>query len=317
MDTQKAVTSHLATLYGLVEAADVFIENYRPGVTKRLGVSYDDLRQYNPRLVYCSITGYGQTGPYAKKGAFDVTVQAMSGLMSVTGEEDGSPVKCGIPVADFAAGLYGAYTTLAAIHRAQRTGEGCHIDCSMLGSLLGLAALQTSEYFGNRTPPRRLGSAHPRNAPYQAYNAKDRPFTVAAGNNKLWRDFCGVVGMSHLLTDSRFQTQLDRAANQKAMTELVQPVFLTKDAAEWLLALDAMGIPCAPILNYAEVLSNEHVRHMGLVKSMTLSNGMETDTVGFPIAISGHKFEIRRAPPALGEHNVEVLADWLGNQRQK
>jgi succinate---hydroxymethylglutarate CoA-transferase len=114
----------LATLYGLVEAADVFIENYRPGVTKRLGVSYDDLRQYNPRLVYCSITGYGQTGPYAKKGAFDVTVQAMSGLMSVTGEEDGSPVKCGIPVADFAAGLYGAYTTLAAIHRAQRTGEG-------------------------------------------------------------------------------------------------------------------------------------------------------------------------------------------------
>src|SRR5699024_7914528 len=147
--------------------ADVLIENYRPGVLKRLGIGFDELKKINPKLVYCSISGYGQTGPYAKKGAYDVTVQAISGLMSVTGNESDDPVKCGVPVGDFASGLYAAYSILAVLMRREKSGEGGYIDSSMLGSLLGISALQTSEYFGTGASPKKLGSAHPRNAPYQ------------------------------------------------------------------------------------------------------------------------------------------------------
>ena len=155
----------VASLKELCQSADVLVENFRPGVLKRLGLGYDAVSGFNPRIVYCSISGYGQVGPYAKKGAFDVTVQAISGLMSVTGEPDGSPVKCGVPVGDFAAGLYAAYCISAVLRQVEQTGKGAFIDCSMLGSLLGISALQTSEYFGTGAVPRRLGSAHPRNAP--------------------------------------------------------------------------------------------------------------------------------------------------------
>jgi crotonobetainyl-CoA:carnitine CoA-transferase CaiB-like acyl-CoA transferase len=296
--------------YELVASTDLFVENYRPGVPKRLGMGYEELRKHNPRLVYCSISGYGQTGPYAQKGAFDVTVQAISGVMSVTGEEDGPPVKCGVPLGDFGAGLYAAFTSLAAIMKARETGQGAYIDCSMLGSLLGFAALQTSEFFGTGVAPKRLGSAHPRNAPYQGYDAKDRPFTVAAGNDKLWRDFCEVIGRMELPDEARFKSQFDRARNQKELLAIVQPIFLTKSADEWVAALDAKGIPCAVVLDYSEILSNEHVKDMGLVRSIALSNGATTKTVGFPIKISNFTYEIDRAPPGLGEHNQEVYKEW-------
>ncbi len=302
--------NELQNFYKLVATADIFIENFRPGVTARLGLGYEQLRKHNPRLVYCSITGYGQNGPYAQKGAFDVTVQAISGVMSVTGEEDGPPVKCGVPVGDFTAGLYAAYTMLAAIIRARATGEGAHIDCSMLGGLLGIAALQTSEYFGTNVAPKRLGSAHPRNAPYQGYETKDRTFTVAAGNDKLWRDFCDVVGMPELVDDSRFKTQLQRAKNQKELAAIVQPVFSGHDAKTWISAFDAKGIPCATVLDFQEVLADRHVQHMGVVGPLKLSNGATTKTVGFPIGISNFTFEIRKAPPDLGEHNQEVFDEW-------
>lgn len=301
--------------YELVATADVFIENYRPGVPKRLGLGYEELRKHNPRIVYCSISGYGQSGPYAGKGAFDVTVQAISGVMSVTGEEDGPPVKCGVPIGDFGAGLYGAFTSLAAVMQARETGQGAYIDCSMLGSLIGMAALQTSEFFGNGRAPKRLGSAHPRNAPYQGYDAKDRPFTVAAGNDKLWRDFCDVIGRPDLPDDPRFTSQLDRARNQKDLLAIVQPVFLTKDAADWIAALDAKGIPCAIVLDYSEILSDPHVQHMGLVRSMTLPNGATTRTVGFPIGVSNFAYEIEKAPPGLGEHSAEVYAEWTSRAK--
>lgn len=296
--------------YALVATADLFVENYRPGVPKRLGLGYEELRKHNPRIVYCSISGYGQTGPYAEKGAFDVTVQAMSGVMSVTGEESGPPVKCGVPIGDFGAGLYAAFTSLAAIMKARETGQGAYIDCSMLGSLIGMAALQTSEFFGTGIAPKRLGAAHPRNAPYQGFEAKDRPFTVAAGNDKLWRDFCDVVGRPDLPNDPRFVTQLDRARNQKELAAIVQPIFLTKNAGEWVGALDAKGIPCAPVLNYHEILSNEQVEHLGLVQSIKMPNGATTKTVGFPVKISDFDYKIEKAPPGLGEHNEEVFKEW-------
>lgn len=298
-------------LYGLVEKADIFVENFRPGALVRAGLGYQQLNERNPRLVYCSMTGYGQTGPYAQRGAFDVTVQAISGVMSVTGEPDGPPVKCGVPVGDFVTGLYAAFTILAATMRARQTGQGAHIDCSILGSLLGISALQTSEYFGTGNPPRRLGSAHPRNAPYAGFDAADKPFTIAAGNDKLWRDTCAVLGRPDLPSDPRFATQSLRARNQDELAAILQPIFRTRTAAEWIADFDARGIPCAPINNFAEILADPHVHEMGWVQPMTMPNGSTAETVGFPIGISDFAFEIARTPPRLGEHNEEVFDEWM------
>ena len=216
----------IALLKSLVAKTDILIENYRPGVLSRLGLGYDDLNAVNPKMIYCSISGYGQTGPYASKGAFDVTVQAIAGIMSVTGEPGEPPVKCGVPIGDFCAGLYAGFSVLAMLRKAEQTGQGAHIDCSMLGSLLGVSALQTSEFFGNQIPPERLGSAHPRNAPYQAFEGADTHFVIAAGNDKLWHEVCAAVGMDELASDARFLTQAARAKNQTILVDILAPVFL-------------------------------------------------------------------------------------------
>lgn len=298
-------------LRGLCGQVDVIVENFRPGVLDRLGLGYKPLAAGNPRLVYCSVSGYGQSGSYANKGAFDVTVQAMSGLMSVTGERTGPPVKCGVPVGDFASGLYAAYCITAALRQAAATGQGSRIDCSMLGSLLGISALQTSEFYGTGVAPARLGSAHPRNAPYQAFEASDGPFVVAAGNQDLWRRFCAVIDRLDLVNDERFSTQEQRARNQGALADLVQPIFERKTRAAWLVALDASGVPCAPVNDFADILADPHVAAMGLVHQMALPNGVQTQTVGFPIAMSGFDFKINRRPPMLGEHTDEVFQEWM------
>lgn len=302
----------LARLRDLCAKADVIVENFRPGVLARLGLGYDAVAEANPRIVYCSISGYGQVGPYAQKGAFDVTVQAMSGVMSVTGEPDGAPVKCGVPIGDFAAGLYAAYCISAVLRQARETGRGAFVDCSMLGSLLGIAALQTSEYFGTGAVPRRLGSAHPRNAPYRGFEASDGPFVVAAGNQELWRKFCAVVGTDELIADPRFASQELRARNQDELFAIVQPIFGRRPRADWLRELDARGIPCAPVNGFDAILADEQVAAMGLLHDLTLPNGARTTTVGFPIAIGGFTFGIDSPPPGLGEHTESVAADWLG-----
>src|SRR5512134_2403683 len=185
----------------LALGADVVIENNRPGVMERLGLGYASFRADKPALVYCSISAFGQEGPRAQEGGFDLTMQAMAGIMSVTGEPGGAPVKCGVPLSDFCAGLYAAYSIAAVLRRVQQGGPGEHIDCSMLGASLAVAALQTSEFFGTGRDPQKLGSAHPRNAPYQAFRAKDGYFAMAAGNDSLWRAACGAIGREDLAGD--------------------------------------------------------------------------------------------------------------------
>lgn len=295
----------------LCAAADVILENFRSGVLGGLGFGYEEMSEINPAIVYCSISGYGQRGPYARKGAFDVTIQGMSGLMSVTGEEGTPPVKCGVPIGDFCAGLYAAYTIAAALLEARQTGQGRYIDCSMIGSMIGVAALQTSEYFGTGRTPRAMGSAHPRNAPYQAFKASDDYFIIAAGNDRLWREVAEAVGMTELVSDSRFVTQNDRARNQEALVELLSPCFATRTAREWLDEFDERGVPCAPINTYEEVLADQHVQSMNLVHPLTLPNGVETRTTAFPVDMTRYRFEIRRPPPRLGEHTEEVFEEWL------
>jgi crotonobetainyl-CoA:carnitine CoA-transferase CaiB-like acyl-CoA transferase len=305
----------LAQLRQLAAVADVVVENFRAGVLQRLGLGYEALKELNPKLVYCSISGYGQTGPYAARGAFDVTVQGISGIMSVTGEDSAPPVKCGVPVGDFCAGLYAAYCITAAVMEARRSGSGSYIDCSMLGSLIGVAALQTSEYFGTGKAPRALGSAHPRNAPYQAFQAKDDYFIIAAGNDRLWQQVCEAVGQPELARDPRFTTQMLRAQNQLELVDILNPLFLQKTAAEWLEDMDRRGVPCAPINDYPQILSDPQVAAMELVRPLRLPNGVETKTTAFPISLSGYRFEVYRGPPELGADNEAVLTQWLAGEK--
>ena len=235
--------------------------------------------------------------------------------MSVTGEPGGDPVKCGVPVGDFCAGLYAAYTITANLMRARESGRGTHIDCSMLGSLIGVAALQTSEYFGTGKAPRLFGSAHPRNAPYQAFPASDEHFIIAAGNDRLFAQVCAAVGLPEVADDPRFASQQLRAEHQGELVAILGPRFTGRTAAEWLAEMDARGVPCAPINDYPRVLEDPQVAHLGLVRPLTLPNGVETRTTGFPVAMSGYAFEIHRSPPALGAHTTEVLHEWLGEVR--
>ena len=303
--------SDVGLLKKLVSKATILIENYRPGVLNKLGLGYDDLKRINKKLIYCSISGYGQSGPYSDKGAFDVTVQAVAGVMSVTGEKDSSPVKCGVPIGDFCTGLYASYTIMAMLRNVEKNGKGTHIDCSMLGSLLGISALQTSEYFGNRKAPEKLGSAHSRNAPYQAFQASDTFFVIAAGNDKLWGEVCEAVEMEHLKNDVRFKTQSDRAENQNQLSEILTKKFLKHDTKYWLKEMDKRKVPCAPINNFETILNDKHIKHMEIVKPITLPNGSKTYSVTFPVSIKGVETKDLKIPPKLGEHNEEIISEWL------
>ncbi len=218
----------------LALAADVVIENYRPGVMARNGLDFRTLSKIKPSLVYCSISAFGQTGPRSGEGGFDLTIQAAAGVMSVTGTPGEAPVKCGVPIADFAAGAYGAFAVSAALRKAAQTGQGEHIDVSMLGVTLGFAALQTSEYFGTGEDPQKLGSAHPRNAPYQAFRAKDGYFVMAAGNDRLWSSVCRVVERPEWVEDARFITTSERTKNQVELCALLEAIFSSSDAAHWV-----------------------------------------------------------------------------------
>ena len=303
--------SDVSLLKRLISKATILIENYRPGVLRKLGLGYYDLRKINKKLIYCSISGYGQTGPYSDKGAFDVTVQAISGIMSVTGEKDTSPVKCGVPIGDFCTGLYASYTIMAMLRRVEQSGEGTHIDCSMIGSLLGISALQTSEYFGNNKAPEKLGSAHSRNAPYQAFKASDAFFVIAAGNDKLWFEVCEAVEMEYLKNDTRFKTQSDRAKNQDELSKILTKMFIKHNVKHWLREMDKRKVPCAPINNFEAILKDKHIKHMEIVKPITLPNGSQTYSVAFPISIEGVETKDLKMPPELGEHNEEVICEWL------
>lgn len=291
----------------LIANADVLIENNRPGVMKRLGLDFDSALAINSKLIYCSISAYGQTGPRANEGGFDVTIQAMSGIMSVTGEPDGAPVKCGVPVADFTAGLYGAMSICAQLRAVAQTGKGVHIDVPMMGTSLAIAALQTSEYFGVGKDPVKLGSAHPRNAPYQAFKAKDDYLVMAAGTQALWETVCQILKSPELLKDERFTSTALRAKNQIALKELIEAILQKDTAANWITQFSQAGVPCCPINQYSAVLNDPQTLAMGWVQPMVMANGQATKTVINPIKFNGATAPIERRPPRLGEHNSEIV----------
>ncbi|HKU94970.1 MAG TPA: CoA transferase [Vineibacter sp.] len=298
---------HKKRARALILDADVVVENNRPGVMDRLGLGYASLKAEKPGLIYCSISAFGQTGPRSGEGGFDVTVQAVSGIMSVTGEPDGAPVKCGVPVSDFAAGLYGAFAIAAKLREVQMGGAGGHVDVSMLGASLGIAALQTSEYFGTGRDPRKLGSAHPRNAPYQAFKARDGYFVIAAGNDRLWQSVTEVVARPDLLADARFTSTSLRAQNQVALKDMLETEFAKQPVDHWIAAFEKAGVPHGRINSYAQVLADPQVAHMGWIQPTTLPSGVATRTFGFPVRFDGQTLALRRDPPALGGNSEAVF----------
>lgn len=299
-----------ARVRALCMAADVVVENYRPGVLGKLGLGFDHLAVGHRGLVYCSISGYGQSGVNAQLGAYDVVIQAMSGLMSVTGTAGGELVKAGVPVADFVSGLYGAMSAIAWLPVVRATGRSHHLDAPMLDCLLAISALQTSEYWGSGADPTPRGTKHPRNAPYQVYAANDGPFVLAAGNDGLWRDVCEAIGDPHLADDSRFRTQPERVRNQDELEKLLNAVFASNTAADWIDRLRERGVPAGPVNTFAQVLSDPTVAEGGLVRPMTIPVAGETRTTVFPVRVNGVEARLDLSPPRLGEHTDEVLAEW-------
>ncbi len=293
----------------LALSSHVIIENFRPGVMAKFSLDHATLSKTKPSLVYCSVSAYGQTGPRATEGGFDMTVQAMSGVMSVTGEPGGPPAKCGVPLADSTAALYAAFAIAAALCKVRSGGAGEHIDVSMLGGMLGVAHLQTSELFGTGRDPQPLGSAHPMNAPYAAFRCRDGYFALAAGTNKLWEAVCEAIARADLARDERFDTPASRGRNQEALRELIEAEFVKHDAATLLAMMSERGVPCAPINTYSQVLADPQVEHMGWVEEMTLPSGVKSKVVISPQRVSGQRLGVYRNPPALGEHTAEVLAE--------
>lgn len=294
----------------LILGADVVVENNRPGVMTRLGLGYEAMSAEKPALVYCSISAYGQTGPRSGEGGFDLTIQAAAGVMSVTGEPDGAPVKCGVPLSDFASGLYAAFSIASMLNHVRAGGKGAHIDIPMFGCTLGIAALQTSEYFGNNRSPVKLGSAHPRNAPYQAFQAQDGYFAIAAGNHKLWLSVLEVVNMPELAEDTRFLDTTDRAQNQAALKQLLEQRFTQQPVEHWIAAFNQAGVPHARINDYAAALTDPQTEHMGWVQPLELPNGKQTRTFVSPVRLNGAGFGVRQAPPELGQHSDEIRAQF-------
>lgn len=295
--------------YKLVETADVLVENYRPGVMKKLKCDYETISKINPRLVYASISGFGQSGPWAGRPGFDLMAQAMSGVMSVTGHPGGPPVKAGVPVADIGCGLFATYAVLAAYIGAKNTGEGQYIDASLFEAALAFSVWDISEYWGRGTEPIPLGTANRMSAPYQAVKSKDGYFVMGATNQKLWTQLCETLNRKELLDDPRFRTNPDRLANREVLIEELEKSFVTRTSDEWVEGLLAVGIPAGTMYTYPEAFESEHGRHRHMRMEIDHPIEGKVSNIGFAVKLSGTPQQVRLHPPLLGEHNEAVFSE--------
>ncbi|ASR36524.1 CoA-transferase [Prauserella marina] len=292
----------------LAATADVVVESFRPGVAARLGVDYASLRELNPRLVYASISGFGQTGPYAQRPGYDLIAQAMSGIMSVTGDANGEPVKCGVPVADLSAGLFCVIGILSACLSREVTGVGQAIDTSLYDAALALSIWETSELWATGAAPGRLGSAHRVNAPYQALRTRDGYLTIGANNDRLWSRLCEVLGRQDLLADQRFRTNTDRVERRDELAAELSVTLRRKDTGVWVDELLDAGVPAGPIRDYAESCADPHTLAREMVLELEHPREGTVRSLGIPVKLGATPGSVRRVAPALGEHTDEVLA---------
>jgi len=315
---KKSITLNIAAPAGqavareLARASDVLIENYKYGDLARYGLGYEDLHALNPRLVYCSLTGFGHTGPYRERPGYDFMIQGMGGMMSVTGEPDGAPQRAGVPVADIITGMYASIAICAALARRAESGQGQHLDLALLDSQIALLAYQNTNYFATGKPPRRIGNLHPNIVPYQPFRTSDGEVIIACGNDNLYRKFCAAAGCSALADDPRFATNGRRVENRAELTRLLSEVFCLRSTREWLALLDAAGVPNGPINDIAQVFAEPQVQARGVRIELEHAAGAALPMVASPMRFSDTPLEYRRAPPLLGEHTEEVLKDLLG-----
>ncbi|UYZ12012.1 CoA transferase [Brevibacillus sp. WF146] len=299
-----------AILYDLVKTADVFIENFRPGTTRKLGIDFETLRAVNPGLIYCSISGYGQTGPYSHKGGFDIMAQGLSGIMSMTGEKGGRPVKSGIAIHDIAAGVTALYSILAAYVHKMKTGEGQYIDLSLVDSGLAWTVWEAAAYFGAGEVSGPNGSAHRVSAPYQGFRTKNGHILIGAANQKLWERFCqDVIDRPELMEDPRFLTNSDRIRHVDELEAIIQEIIIREESHYWLEKLDKAGIPSGPIYRYDETMNDPHIRAREMIIEYEHPVAGPIVNLGFPAKFSKTPGQVRRPAPYLGQHTREVLRE--------
>jgi crotonobetainyl-CoA:carnitine CoA-transferase CaiB-like acyl-CoA transferase len=292
----------------LARSTDILVENYRPGVMASLGLDYETLSALNPGLIYASISGYGQTGPDRGKGGFDLIAQGISGLMSVTGEPGGPPVKTGVPITDLGAGLFALVGILAAVHHRHRTGRGQYIDTSLVDAGVALSVWEATEYFSGSGVPAALGSAHRMNAPYQAIRCADGYITLGAANERLFRRLCDVLGHREWAEQPEFADNAVRVSNRRLLADRIEAITASRDRAHWLALLEANDIPCGPINDYEQVFADRQVVAREMVVETDHPTLGPLRTLGSPIKMSATPPDVSRRAPRLGEHTDEVLA---------
>ena len=295
----------------LARRSDILVENYRPGTMESLNLHYEAIRQINPGIIYCSISGFGQTGPYRSRGGFDLVAQGMSGLISVTGHPGGPPTKVAVPISDLNAGIFGAYGILAAYVHRLKTGEGQHVDTSLLEAAVAYTFWESSAYFASGQIPQPMGSAHRLNAPYQVFETGDGAVCIGAANQSTWEKLCTVLERQDLAQDPRFATNADRVRHYRELATLLQPILLKRKMAAWLTLLEAAGVPAGPIYTIAQVYEDPHVQAREMVVELDHPAAGTIKNIGIPVKLSLTPGRIRRPAPLLGQDTDEILL-WLG-----
>ena len=294
----------------LVKEADVVVENFTPGVMPRFGLDYETVKKTNPKIIYCSISGFGQTGPYRDRPAYDQIMQGISGIMSITGEPDGEPQKVGIAVTDIGAGMWSAFAIMSAVYHRHQHGEGQHIDISMMDAQVAWLTYQAAYYFANGAPPQRLGAAHPTLVPYQAFMCQDGKYiNVAVGSERLWDRFCQGMQQPGLRDHPDYATNGDRVRNRSVLAPLLQEYFLTGPVDQWVQALQEANVPCGPINDLADVFSDPQLLHREMYLEMAHPTLGSIKQTGIPVKFSQTPGGLDRPPPLLGEHNNEILEE--------
>jgi crotonobetainyl-CoA:carnitine CoA-transferase CaiB-like acyl-CoA transferase len=319
---KKSITVDLSKAEGqalvraIAEKSDVLIENYKFGDLDRYGLGFAQVHALNPRLVYCSVTGFGHTGPYRERPGYDFMIQGMAGMMSVTGEPDdapgGGPQRAGVPIADIITGMYASIAICAALVHRERSGKGQHLDLALLDSQIALLAYQNTNYFATGRPPKRIGNLHPNIVPYQPFRTADGEVILACGNDNLFRKFCEAAGCAELATDPRFATNGKRVENRAEITRLLQALFLKRTKRQWTELLDAAGVPNGPINDVAQVFEEPQVRARGVKIELEHPVAGMLPMVASPMRFSDTGLEYKRPPPLLGQHTDEVLRGLLG-----
>ncbi|MGQ0548692.1 MAG: CaiB/BaiF CoA transferase family protein [Armatimonadota bacterium] len=293
----------------LLQRADVLVENFRAGTMNRFGFGYAAVAALNPRLIYASISGFGQDGPYRERAAYDLILQGMGGLMGTTGDEGGPPVKVGVAVTDIAAGMFAAYGIMAALRARDRTGRGQLVDVSMLDSQVAWMTYQAGYYFATGENPKRLGSAHPSLVPYQAFKTRDGYVNVAVGSEPIWSRFVVAIGPSHLREDSRFATNPDRVKHRAELIALLEPIFVGRTTREWAEIFERAGVPAGPIYLLSDLFTDPQVRHRQMVVDIDHPRAGRIKQTGVPMKLSETPGRIATPPPLLGQHTESILSE--------